>query len=235
MRKYLCTGPGRKYEQLAKPVSSSLLCETTKFSLTVLPTVQESSQHHPSAEGVQLINPAQNCSPLTEPLQCPSLHCKGYQHQVCWTKRYLLVNYLWLHVNVSLKHKRLLSPALLGPGEFLNLVCKVWRETIYTDCHLLFPAGFKAPWTVTFPVPSQNQAGLPSRGKWRWHPPPPFPTSGHATFWRNTPVPSHSYVFSMHCFGILTHFTKCCKKGDNTLFIISSLGHRSNSTNLLTV
>lgn len=50
-----------------------------------------------------------NCSHLTEPLQCPTLNCQGYQHQVCWTKRYLLVNDLWLHENVSLKHKRLLS------------------------------------------------------------------------------------------------------------------------------
>lgn len=109
MRKYLCAEPGRKHKQLAKPVSPSLLCETTKLRLTVLPTVQESSQHHPSAEGVQVIDPAQNCSPLTEPLHGPTLHCQGYQYQLWWTNRYLLANDLCLHVNVSLKHKRLLS------------------------------------------------------------------------------------------------------------------------------
>lgn len=116
MRKYLCAEPGRKHEQLAKPVSPSLLRETTKLRLIVLPTVQESSQHHPSAEGVQLIVAAQNCSPLTEPFQCPTIHCQGYQYQLCWTNRYLLANDLWLHVNVSLKHKRLLSGTAQSRG-----------------------------------------------------------------------------------------------------------------------
>lgn len=132
---------------------------------------------------------------------------------------YLLVNDLWLYVNVSLKHKRLLSGTARSRG-MPRLVCKVWREAIYAHCHCPVTAGITAPWIVTFPVPSQNQAGLPSRGKWRRQPPPPSPTSNHATFCRNTPVPSHSYVLSMHCFAFMTYFTKCCKKWQNNLFII---------------
>lgn len=97
----------------------------------------------PSDEGVQFTNPAQNYSPLTEALQCdriPMFIARGINTRYAdLTNRYLLVNDLCLHINVSLNNRRLLL-ALCHPGEFLELAWQSLEGNNWPTLQLPIPS-----------------------------------------------------------------------------------------------
>lgn len=130
------------------------------------------------------------------------------------TDRYLLANNLWLHINVSQKQKTA-SGAVRSRGIPRIGVTKsrgkqpAYIATAYSQLALRLLGMLLSQCQVE--TWQACQVGE-SEGGIDHHPPhlssPQF-LQKHAC--------SARFLFSMHCLDILTHFTKCCKKGENTL------------------
>ena len=164
----------------------------------------------PSAEGVQFtqhktIQPLQRHVSETDSYA----HCKGYQHQACGIDRQVLAREWSLVAHKCLSQKQKTASGAVrsratprtgvtkSGGKQSTYIATAWRllGALLSQCQV-------KTWQAC--PAEENEGGI------NHHPPH---LSSHQFLQKH--AYSTRFLFSMHCLDILTHFTTCCKKGEN--------------------